>query len=179
MDRLHSYDDHGVLLMVILDFILKEKTLLLIACGIICSAGFFAYGKYCGWNECDEIYKQQIEKSNAETTKAILEQERSFTDKQNEIVERYVNKVTELENKNKELNDRIDSFQFADTVRVPSSADKNCPRMPEKRVKPDLICYSKSELQRKIRETMAISEECDRLAERYNALLEVVTRGDI
>ena len=179
MDRLYTYDDHGLLLMVILDFLLKEKTLLLIACGIICSAGFFAYGKYCGWNECDKIYKQQIEKSNAETTKAILEQERSFTDKQNEIVERYVNKVTELENKNKELNDRINSFQFADTVRLPSSADKNCPGVSEKRVKPDLICYSKSELQRKIRETMAISEECDRLAERYNALLEVVTRGDI
>lgn len=179
MDRLYTYDDHGLLLMVILDFLLKEKTLLLIACGIICSAGFFAYGKYCGWNECDKIYKQQIEKSNAETTKAILEQERSFTDKQNEIVERYVNKVTELENKNKELNDRIDSFQFADTVRVPSSADKNCSRVPEKRVKPDLICYSKSELQRKIRATMAISEECDRLAERYNALLDVVTRGDM
>ena len=165
--------------MVILDFLLKEKTLLLIACGIICSAGFFAYGKYCGWNECDKIYKQQIEKSNAETTKAILEQERSFTYKQNEIVERYVNKVTELENKNKELNDRINSFQFADTVRMPSSADKNCSRVPKKRVKSDLICYSKSELQRKIRETMAISEECDRLAERYNALLDVVTRGDM
>lgn len=179
MDRLYTYDDHGLLLMVILDFLLKEKTLLLIACGIICSAGFFAYGKYCGWNECDKIYKQQIEKSNAETTKAILEQERSFTDKQNEIVERYVNKVTELENKNKELNDRINSFQFADTVRMPSTADKNCSRVPEKRVKPDLICYSKSELQRKIRETMAISEECDRLAERYNALLDVVTRGDM
>ena len=179
MDRLYTYDDHGLLLMVILDFLLKEKTLLLIACGIICSAGFFAYGKYCGWNECDKIYKQQIEKSNAETTKAILEQERSFTDKQNEIVERYVNKVTELENKNKELNDRINSFQFADTVRMPSSADKNCPRVSEKRTQPDLICYSKSELQRKIRETMAISEECDRLAERYNALLDVVTRGDM
>lgn len=179
MDRLYTYDDHGVLLMVILDFLLKEKTLLLIACGIICSAGFFAYGKYCGWNECDKVYKQQIEKSNAETTKAILEQERSFTDKQNEIIERYVNKVTELENKNKELNDRIDSFQFADTVRVPSSTNKNCSRVPEKRVKPDLICYSKSELQRKIRETMDISAECDRLAERYNALLDVVTRGDI
>lgn len=164
---------------MILDFLLKEKTLLIVACGIACSAGFFAYGKYCGWNECDKVYKQQIEKSNAETTKAILEQERSFTDKQNEIVERYVNKVTELESKNKELNDRINSFQFADTVRVSSSADKDCPRMPEKRVKPDLICYSKSELQRKIRETVAISEECDRLAERYNALLDVVTRGDI
>ena len=179
MDRLYVDDDHGVLLMVILDFLLKEKTLLLIACGIICSAGFFAYGKYCGWNECDKIYKQQIEKGNAETTKAILEQERSFTEKQNEIIERYVNKVTELESKNKELNDRIDSFQFSDTVRLPSSTDKDCPRVPEKRTQPDLICYSKSELQRKIRETMAISEECDRLAERYNALLEVVTRGDM
>ena len=165
--------------MVILDFLLKEKTLLLITCGIICSAGFFAYGKYCGWNECDKVYKQQIEKSNAETTKAILEKERSFTDKQNKIVERYVNKVTELENKNKELNDRINSFQFADAVRVPSSTDKNCSRVPEKRTQPDLICYSKSELQRKIRETMDISSECDKLAERYNALLDVVTRGDI
>ena len=164
---------------MILDFLLKEKTLLLIACGIICSAGFFAYGKYCGWNECDKVYKQQIEKGNAENTRTILEKEREFTDKQNRIVEDYVNKITELENKNKELNDRINSFQFADTVRMPSSTYKNCSRVSEKRTQPDLICYSKSELQRKIRETMAISEECDRLAERYNALLEVVTRGDI
>ena len=94
-------------------------------------------------------------------------------------IEDYVKKVTELENKNKELNDRIDSFQFSDTVRLPSSADKNCSRVPEKRTQSDLICYTKSELQRKIRETMVISEECDRLAERYNALLEVVTRGDM
>lgn len=179
MDRLYPYDDHGVLLMVILDFLLKEKTLLIVACGIACSAGFFAYGKYCGWNDCDKVYKEQIEKGNAETTRTILEKEREFTDKQNRIVEDYVKKVTELENKNKELNDRIDSFQFSDTVRVSSSADKNCSRVPEKRTQPDLICYTKSELQRKIRETMAISEECDRLAERYNALLEVVTRVDM
>ena len=165
--------------MVILDFLIKEKTLLLVACGIICSAGFFAYGKYCGWNECDTAYKQQIAKGNAETTKAILEQERKFTDKQNEIVEKYVNTVKELESKNKELNDRIDAYQFADTVRMSKPTSKDCSGVSEKRTKPDLICYTKSELQRKIRETMAISEECDRLAERYNALLEVVTRGDM
>ena len=35
-----------------------------------------------------------------------------------------------------------------------------------------LKCYTESELQRKIKESLDITNECDKLSHRYNALLE-------
>ena len=40
-------------------------------------------------------------------------------------------------------------------------------------VRSDLICYSEAELLKKIKRSLDITEECDKLAYRYNTLLSV------
>ena len=44
--------------------------------------------------------------------------------------------------------------------------------------KPDLICYTRTELQRKVKESLDLAKEADELAIKYRALLEVCTQKD-
>ena len=54
-----------------------------------------------------------------------------------------------------------------------NSSNTHSATMPPKATNQSkLKCYAESELQRKIKESLDISNECDKLSRRYNALLE-------
>ena len=42
----------------------------------------------------------------------------------------------------------------------------------------DLVCYTRAELQRKIKDSLDITNECDELAKRYAALVKVCTQSE-
>ena len=89
----------------------------------------------------------------------------------------YLNYIDELEKQHNE--DVINIENLRDVISI--DADKLCNNnsnshsaaMPAKATNQSkLKCYTNSELQRKIEKSLDITNECDRLATRFNALLE-------
>ena len=50
--------------------------------------------------------------------------------------------------------------------------------VPTAGVKSDLICYTRTELQSKVKRSLDITAECDNLAKRYAALVKVCTQSE-
>lgn len=102
-----------------------------------------------------------------EVQKKIAELNRSNTERVRAI---------EFENQDN-LNKQKESYEktIADLRRnfKPSGVLK-CPKLPTAGTNsPELICYTKAELQRKIEGTLAIAREADELAVKYNSLLKI------
>ena len=72
---------------------------------------------------------------------------------------------------------RSGNYEFAGVRDCPGEKAGN--NLPAKTgTSPELVCYSKAELQRKVEESLAIAKECDELAERYEKLKEVYNVGN-
>ena len=106
--------------------------------------------------------------------------------KQQQVISEYAAKIEELQRVHDETLRQIESGEFRDVVHVPvfvQSSDKcsgvqrqdgnGKSGVPKNGNSGDLVCYTGEQLQRKVKESMAIAEECDRLAERYKSLLEI------
>ena len=100
-----------------------------------------------------------------------------MTDKQNEIVSEYLKYIDDLEKQHEQ--DKIDMDNLRDVISIDTDklchniSNTNSSTMPPKATNQSkLKCYTESELQRKIKESLDIAAECDRLAARFNSLLE-------
>lgn len=72
---------------------------------------------------------------------------------------------------------RNDRYEFSGVRDCPDKAAGN--NLSAKTgASPELVCYSKAELQRKVEESLAVAKECDELAERYEKLKEVYNVGN-
>ncbi len=72
---------------------------------------------------------------------------------------------------------RNDRYEFSGVRDCPG--EKAGSNLPAKTgTSPELVCYSKAELQRKVEESLAVAKECDELAERYEKLKEVYNVGN-
>ena len=134
---------------------------LLVAIGI-CSylaVGVFAY--YKGYTNASNEYK------------ATLNQERTYKEKENEIIKDYSEKMDLLKQQYEKV--LIVSNNLRDTF-VPEClqhTDTGSTRVSkETKPKSNIKCYTETDLLRKVKESMAIGNECDQLAVRYNSLLE-------
>ena len=134
---------------------------------------YYRSGYETATKKYDEVLRQESEKNYQK----IIETERNLTDKQNAIVSEYLNYIDELEKQHNE--DVINIENLRDVISI--DVDKLCNNnsnshstaMPEKtRNQSKLKCYTNSELQRKIKESLDITNECDKLSLKYNALLE-------
>ena len=149
------------------------------ATGIIFIASYFLVGLHYYRNgyetatkKYDEVLRQESEKNDQK----IIETERNLTDKQNKIVSEYLKYIDILEKQHEQ--DKIDMDSLRDVISIDS--DKLCNNsnsgsttMPPKATNQSkLRCYTNSELQRKIEKSLDITNECDRLAARFNSLLE-------
>ena len=76
----------------------------------------------------------------------------------------------------------LENANFKDTVIIEPIVSNDCgvhkdnnskTTVPTAGVKSDLICYTRTELQSKIAESMAITKECDSLSVRYATLLKI------
>ena len=89
------------------------------------------------------------------------EAERKAQEAQNAIVQDYEHQIADYKR-------TIDSYIDADSLSDASTC-KDLPRAPG--AESGLVCYTKSDISRKVAESLAVGAECDQLAIRYRALL--------
>ena len=150
------------------------------ATGIIFIASYFFVGVHyyrTGYETATKKYDEVLRSESEKNYQKIIETERNLTDKQNEIVSEYLKYIDALEKQHEQ--DKIDMDNLRDVISI--DTDKLCNNksnsgsttMSTKTTNQSkLKCYTESELQRKIKESLDITTECDRLATRFNALLE-------
>ena len=90
------------------------------------------------------------------------ESERKAQEAQNAIVEDYERQVADYKR-------TIDSY--IDTDRL--SGTSTCKDLPRASgTQPGLVCYTKSDISRKVAESLALAAECDEIAIRYKAVVK-------
>jgi len=158
----------------------KFKLVCIGATGIIFIASYFFVGVHYyrnGYETATKKYDEVLRSESEKNYQKIIETERNLTDKQNKIVSEYLKYIDTLEKQHEQ--DKIDMDNLRDAVTI--DTDKLCHNksnshsatMPAKTANQSKFkCYTESELQRKIKESLDITNECDKLSLKYNALLE-------
>lgn len=131
----------------------------------------------------NEKYAAKIEQLKAEQ----LQNLQQLQHEQNVIVTGYIDDIERLKAQHEADLKELENANFKDTVTVNPVNTVDCgmhkndngkTTVPTAGVKSDLVCYTRTELQSKIAESMAITKECDDLALKYRALLEVCTKHE-
>ena len=158
----------------------KFKLVCIGATGIIFIASYFFVGLHYyrnGYETATKKYDEVLRSESEKNYQKIIETERNLTDKQNAIVSEYLKYIDDLEKQHNE--DVINIENLRDVISI--DTDKLCNNnstshsaaMPPKATNQSkLKCYTESELQRKIEKSLGITNECDKLSLKYNALLE-------
>lgn len=158
----------------------KFKLVCIGATGIIFIASYFFVGVHYyrnGYETATKKYDEVLRVESEKNYQKIIETERNLTDKQNKIVSEYLKHIDDLEKQREQ--DKIDMDNLRDVVSI--DTDKLCDNSPNSYSaavsakttnQSKLKCYTNSELQRKIEKSLDITNECDKLSRRYNALLE-------
>ena len=158
----------------------KFKLVCIGATGIIFIASYFFVGLHyyrTGYETATKKYDEVLRQESEKNYQKIIETERNLTDKQNKIVSEYLKYIDELEKQHNEDVINIENLRDAISVDIDklcnNSSNSHSAAVPTKTTNQSkLKCYTESELQRKIKESLDISNECDRLAARFNSLLE-------
>ena len=157
----------------------KFKLVCIGATGIIFIASYFFVGVHyyrSGYETATKKYDDVLRVESEKNYQKIIETERSLTDKQNEIVSEYLKYIDDLEKQHEQ--DKIDMENLRDVINIDtdklcSNSNTNSSAVSTKTTNQSkLKCYTNSELQRKIKESLDITNECDKLSHKYNALLE-------
>lgn len=137
------------------------------------------------FNEVRKQYNQTIERLELEQ----LQNLQQLQSQQNIVVSGYLQKIKTLEGEHEKTLQELETAQFSNTVTgvncVVSNAVNSLHKDSNGKTtvqaagdKPDLICYTRAELQRKVKESLDITKECDALSVRYATLLETCTQKD-
>ena len=157
----------------------KFKLVCIGATGIIFIASYFFVGVHYyrnGYETATKKYDEVLRVESEKNYQKIIETERNLTDKQNKIVSEYLKYIDDLEKQHEQDKIDIDNLRDVisiDTDKLCNNSNTNSSTMPAKTTNQSkLKCYTNSELQRKIKESLDITNECDKLSHKYNALLE-------
>ena len=128
---------------------------------------------YKGYSACERDVAFKLQGAMIENNERIIETERRLREEQDQIVADYLNKIEVMQNEHEK--DIIDLNNLRDTVTVKcvsngSKTDKSV--SGKAKDKSGVRCYTDAELQRKIERSLVIASDCDRLATRFNSLLE-------
>ena len=137
------------------------------------------------FNEVRKQYNQTIERMELEQ----LQNLQQLQSQQNIIVSGYLQKIKTLEGEHEKTLQELETAQFSNTVTgvncVVSNAVNSLHKDSGSKTtvqtagnKPDLVCYTRAELQSKVKRSLDITKECDALSVRYATLLEVCTQKD-
>lgn len=146
---------------------------------ISCSYLYLSYRIEC---EVKDRYERKLQEFRAEE----LQNLQDLQHEQNETVTAYLNEINALKQQHEQDLKEIENAKFKDTITVnvpfPVKPVSSCglhennngaETVPTAGVKSDLVCYTRTELQRKIKESLALAEECDSLSVRYVTLLKI------
>ena len=143
---------------------------------------FFAVRLYTV-NEVRKQYNQTIERLELEQ----LQNLQQLKHEQNVIVTGYIDDIERLKAQHEADLKELENANFKDTVTVNPVNTADCgmhqnnngkATVPTAGVKSDLICYTRTELQSKIKRSLDLAAEADQMTERYRALLEVCTKHE-
>lgn len=153
-------------------------------CGAVIIAlvsGSYMYLSYRIEKTVNEKYAAKIEQLKAEQ----LQNLQQLQHEQNVIVTGYINDIKRLKEQHEKDVKELENANFKDTVIIkPTVSECVCPSDRGKTgvqaagVKSDLVCYTRSELQSKIKRSLDLAAEADQMTERYKALVEVCTKHE-
>lgn len=138
------------------------------------------------FNEVRKQYNQTIERLELEQ----LQNLQQLQSQQNIVVSGYLQKIKTLEGEHERTLQELETAQFSNTVTGVNCVVSNAihdslhkdggskTTVQTAGDKPDLICYTRAELQRKVKESLDLAKEADELAIKYKALLDVCTQKD-
>lgn len=137
------------------------------------------------FNEVRKQYNQTIERMELEQ----LQNLQQLQSQQNIVVSGYLQKIKTLEGEHEKTLHELETAQFSNTVTgvncVVSNAVNSLHKDSRSKTtvqtagnKPDLICYTRAELQSKVKRSLDLAKEADELAIKYRALLDVCTQKD-
>ena len=129
------------------------------AIAAVCIA--YAVGRFQGSAAERRACEAEIHAAELTAERQARETERKAQEAQNAIVEDYEWQVADYK---RTIDSYIDADRLSDT-----STCKDLPRPPG--TQSGLVCYTKSDIQRKVAESLALAAECDQLAIRYKALV--------
>ena len=140
--------------------------------------------------ECEvkDRYERKLQEFRAEE----LQNLQDLQHEQNETVTAYLNEINALKQQHEQDLKEIENAKFKDTitVNVPFPVikhDTNCglhennngaETVPMAGTQSDLICYTRAELQSKVKRSLDLAAECDQIAKRYAALVKVCTQSE-
>ena len=130
------------------------------AIAAVCIA--YGLGRWQGSAAERRACEAEIHAAELTAERQARETERKAQEAQNAIVEDYERQVADYKR-------TIDSYIDADR-RSDTSTCKDLPRAPG--AQPGLVCYTKSDIQRKVAERLALAAECDEIAIRYKAVVK-------
>lgn len=131
----------------------------------------------------NEKYAAKIEQLKAEQ----LQNLQQLQHEQNVIVTGYIDDIERLKAQHEADLKELENANFKDTVIIEPIVSNDCGMHKDNNSKAavqsagnksDLVCYTRTELQSKIAESMAIAKEADEIALKYRALLEVCTKHE-
>ena len=140
--------------------------------------------------ECEvkDRYERKLQEFRAEE----LQNLQDLQHKQNETVTAYLNEINVLKQQHEQDLKEIENAKFKDTVTVPVpfpviKHDTNCglhennngaETVQTTGTQSDLICYTRAELQSKVKRSLDLAKEADEIALKYRALVEVCTQKE-
>lgn len=140
--------------------------------------------------ECEvkDRYERKLQEFRAEE----LQNLQDLQHEQNETVTAYLNEINILKQQHEQDLKEIENAKFKDTVTVPVPFpvirhDANCglhennnsaETVPTAGTQSDLICYTRAELQSKVKRSLDLAKEADEIALKYRALVEVCTQSE-
>ena len=125
-----------------------------------CCLCYFA-GRHQGSASERKACEAEIHAAELTAERQARESARKAQEAQNAIVEDYERQVADYKR-------TIDAYVDADSLSDTSTC-KDLPRASG--AQPGLVCYTKSDISRKVAESLALAAECDQLAIRYRALV--------
>ena len=135
-------------------------SLVAVAFAAVCLA--YGIGRYQGSASERRACEAEIHAAELTAERQARESERKAQEAQNAIVQDYERQVADYK---RTIDSYIDTDRLSDT-----STCKDLPKASG--AQPGLVCYTKSDISRKVAESLALAEECDEIAIRYKALVK-------
>lgn len=147
---------------------------------------------YAAYNRGYDNATAKAEAERAEAEKQAREEYSRLQERNAETIADYVGQIESLTEQHKRDLEALENVKYADTIQVNNDNNRDnvnvtcdrvrnessSDRVPKTEVKQNLLCYTETELRRKVAASLDLANECDKLAVKYNSLLEACTAGE-
>lgn len=140
---------------------------------------------YLGYREGSQVTGSKYDKMLIDMDLKSQERYRALLDSQDTEIVTYLDRIAELNAQHDADVEALADAHFKDSIIITDTDadDSKCdrvsvtksdtPRVHQTSNKSDLVCYTRTELQRKIAESLAITRDADELREKYKALVKI------